>query len=140
MIVRIKPSALKQTKWHEYALRFVFGGAVTAVAGIMAKEFGPAVGGLFLAFPAIFPATATLVEKHERQRKEKEGMAGKRRGREAASVDAAGAALGSIGLALFGLFVWLFAARISSLLLLAAATTLWSAVSFIAWVIRKKLM
>jgi hypothetical protein len=30
---------------------------------------GPRVGGLFLAFPAIFPASATLVEKHEKQKK-----------------------------------------------------------------------
>ena len=39
----------------------------------------PVVGGLFLAFPAIFPASATLIEKHGRERKEKAGLAGARR-------------------------------------------------------------
>jgi hypothetical protein len=39
-------------------------------------EWGPAVVGLFLAFPAIFPASATLIEKHERQRKQRQGLTG----------------------------------------------------------------
>src|SRR5881398_2408468 len=87
----------------EYALRFLFGGLIPAVAGIIAKKFGPGVGGLFLAFPAIFPASATLIEKHEKQKKESEGLRGTERAREAVSVDAAGAAMGSIGLLVFAL-------------------------------------
>jgi hypothetical protein len=42
---------------------------MTAAADIVAKEFGPTVGGLLLAFPAIFPAGATLVDKHEKKRR-----------------------------------------------------------------------
>ena len=85
--------------------RFVlfFGGLVTAIAGVIAKQFGAAVGGLFLAFPAIFPASATLIKKREKQKKEKKRPHGAPRGREAASMDAAGAAMGSIGLLLFAL-------------------------------------
>src|ERR1700733_11938189 len=105
-MINIDPSGLKQTKWHEYALRFVAGGIITAVAGIIAKKCGPGIGGLFLAFPAIFPASATLIEKHEKQKKEREGLQGTRRGREAASIDAAGSAMGSIGLLFFALLVW----------------------------------
>ena len=75
MDVRIDLSTLRQTQWYEYALRFLFGGLITAVAGLIAKHFGPAVGGLFLAFPAIFPASATLIEKHERQRAQRDGQA-----------------------------------------------------------------
>ena len=44
--------------------------------GIIAKKFGPGMGGLFLAFPAIFPARATLVEKHEKEKKQQAGMEG----------------------------------------------------------------
>ena len=44
--------------------------AVLDIKGVP-KQFGPAVGGLFLAFPAIFPASATLIEKDESQKKEK---------------------------------------------------------------------
>ena len=39
---------------------FFFGGLITAVAGVIAQRFGPIIGGLFLAFPAIFPASATF--------------------------------------------------------------------------------
>jgi hypothetical protein len=61
---------------------------------------------LFLAFPAVFCASASLIEKHERERKQKLGLAGRRRGREAVALDAAGAVLGSIGLMVFALIVW----------------------------------
>jgi hypothetical protein len=64
-----------------------FGGLITAIAGVIAKQFGPAVAGLFLAFPAMFPASATLIEKHEKQKKEKKGLHGAQHGREAASMD-----------------------------------------------------
>src|SRR5437588_12303715 len=74
MRIRIEPAALLQTRWYELALRFLFGGLITAVAGIIAKEFGPGIGGLFLAFPAIFSASATLIEKHETQKKERRGF------------------------------------------------------------------
>src|ERR1700728_4797006 len=56
MIVQFKPSALGQTRWYEYLVRFLLGGAMTVVAGLIAARFGPVIGGLFLAFPAIFPA------------------------------------------------------------------------------------
>ena len=91
MRVKIDVSALKKTRWYEFAVRFLFGGLITAGAGIIAKEFGPGVGGLFLAFPAIFPAGATLIEKHEKQKKERAGLHGSARGRKAAAIDAAGA-------------------------------------------------
>jgi hypothetical protein len=53
---------------------------------------------LFLAFPAIFPSSATSVEKHEKQKKQQRGSDGTIPGREATGLDAAGAAIGSIGL------------------------------------------
>ena len=62
MIVDVNFASLKSTKPHEYALRFLFGGIVTVTAGIIARRIGPGIGGLFLAFPAIFPASATLIE------------------------------------------------------------------------------
>jgi hypothetical protein len=76
MIVRFKASALLQTRWYEYVVRFALGGAMTVIAGLIAARFGPVIGGLFLAFPAIFPASTTLIEKHVRERKEKAGLRG----------------------------------------------------------------
>jgi hypothetical protein len=137
MRVKIDTSVLGQTKWHEYALRFFFGGLVTAFAGIVAKEFGPGIGGLFLAFPAIFPASATLIEKHEKQKKEKHGLHGVARGAEAASVDAAGSAIGSLGLAIFAFVVWKFVDGNSHWIVILAATLSWLTVSVLLWELRK---
>src|SRR5205085_9211171 len=101
MIVHAKLSALRESKWYELLIRFVLGGLTTVFAGIIARQWGPVVGGSFLAFPAIFCASATLVERHERKRKEASGLRGARRGREAAALDSAGATLGSLALLSF---------------------------------------
>ncbi len=130
-------SALKRTRWHDYAIRFLFGGIITAMAGIVAKEFGPSVGGLFLAFPAIFPASATLIEKQEKQKKRRAGLDGSRRGRQAASLDAAGAAIGSVGLLAFGAFVYAFLPHEKTWEILTCATLIWLAVSGFIWRLRK---
>jgi len=55
MRVRNRYFGAGQIKWHDYAARFVFGGLVTAVAGIIANKFGPAIGGLFLGFSGDLP-------------------------------------------------------------------------------------
>ena len=136
MIVQFKPSALRQTRWYEYLVQFVLGGAMTVVAGLIAARFGPAVGGLFLAFPAIFPASATLIEKHVRERKEKAGLSGARRGKEAAALDAGGAALGSFGLAAFGLVIWLMIVQSPAWALVFAAAS-WLAVAVLAFQVRR---
>jgi len=110
MIVRIKRSALKQTHGYEYLVRFALGGLATVFAGVIAERFGAATGGLFLAFPAILCASATLVEKHERDQKARKGLKGTERGRRAAALDAAGAGWGSLAMALFALVTWTFCA------------------------------
>ena len=138
MIVKANLSALAKTKWHDYAVRFVFGGTITAVAGIIAKVYGPAIGGLFLACPAIFPASATLIEKHERQTKQHLGVNGKARGRQAASVDAAGSAMGSLGLLVFALITWKLIEREKMWFVLLMATLAWLSVSCLFWILRKR--
>ena len=139
MQIKVDPSVLRQTKWQDYAVRFLFGGLITAVAGIIAKKFGPGIGGLFLAFPAILPASATLIEKHEREKKQSHGLNGLARGRSAASIDAAGASMGTIGLLVFALAVWHFLPQAHAWTVLAIATLLWLAVSVAIWLVRKRL-
>ena len=138
MRIQVDLSALAQTQWHEYAVRFLLGGLITTLAGIIAKEFGPGVGGLFLAFPAIFPASATLIEKHEKEKKESLGLKGEARGRIAASIDAAGSSMGSIGLVVFALVVSQFISRGRAWIVLGGATVLWLGVSVAVWQIRKR--
>ncbi|HET7442988.1 MAG TPA: DUF3147 family protein [Terriglobales bacterium] len=131
-------SGLKRAKWYEYLIRFTLGGLVTAIAGFIADKFGPAIGGLFLAFPAILVASSTLIEKHERERKEQHGLHGLYRGRHAAGADAAGAAVGSLGLMAFGWFVWKFAPGHSAPLVIALATLIWAVVSGGVWWVWKR--
>lgn len=138
MIVRLKLSAFRQTRWHEYAIRFGLGGAVTVTAGVIASAFGPVVGGLFLAFPSIFPASATMIEKHVRERMEKAGLNGSRRGKEVAALDATGAVLGSYGLAAFAVMIWALIEK-AQLWAFVLASVTWIAVSALAWLLRRKL-
>jgi hypothetical protein len=131
-------SSLKQIKTHEYVVRFVLGGTVTVIAGLIARRWGPVIGGLFLAFPAIFPAGATLIEEHEVQKKRTIGRDGHRRGREAAGLDAAGAALGALGLAAFAAVLWRLLPGHSSWGVLALALLMWMLVSGSLWVFRRR--
>jgi len=127
-------SALYKTRWYEYAVRFFFGGTVTVIAGLVAKKYGPILGGLFLAFPAIFPASATLIEKHEKQKKERAGMHAGHRGQDAAALDAVGAAMGSIGLIAFAILVWFSLTRFPTIAVLAASAMAWLVVSVCIWI------
>jgi hypothetical protein len=137
MIITANFSALARTRWYEYVSRFVFGGAITALAGIVAKQYGPSIGGLFLAFPAIFPASATLIEKHEKEKKRQAGGHVTLRGRKAAALDAAGASMGALGLLIFAFLVWRLIVHLSSWAALLSATLGWLAVSILAWNLRR---
>jgi uncharacterized protein DUF3147 len=136
--IRISPSSLREGRWYEYVVRFVLGGAATVFAGVISSRYGAAVGGLFLALPAIFCASATLIEKHEIRRKQEAGLAGERRGQEAAALDAAGAALGALGMLAFaGAFSLMVERSVAGAF--AAASLAWLCVSLAAWFARRKL-
>jgi uncharacterized membrane protein (GlpM family) len=117
--VRVEPGRARETSFRAYAVRFVLGGAITAAAGLVAHAFGPVVGGLFLAFPAIAPAAITLIERHD--------------GTRAAGASALGAAIGGVGLLAFGAVVWLLAERLPAWLVLLLATLVWLAASVGFW-------
>ena len=102
-----------------YGLRFAFGGAITAITGLIAHNFGPVVGGLFLAFPAILPASVTLIEDHEGDR--------------AAGASSLGAAIGSLGLLAFGAVVWGLARLLPGWLTLGCALIAWFVVAAGLW-------
>jgi hypothetical protein len=137
MVVKFELSALRRTRWYEVVLRILFGGLATVATGMIAKSYGPVVGGLFLAFPAIFPATATLVEKHLKEKKRKAHIDGVSRARRAVALEARGAMMGSVGLAAFGLLLWqLLIGRPAWVVLLAASLT-WLATSILMWELRR---
>jgi len=132
MLVRVSTSSLKDSRWYEYVVRFALGGAATMFTGVLSKWFGPEVGGLFLALPAVFCASATLISSHEKRRKREAGVAGERRGQQAAALDAAGAALGSLGMLAFAATVY-FLVEAHGAIALVAASSAWALVASAAW-------
>lgn len=138
MKVSASMSSLADTRWHQYAVRFALGGLITVIAGLIAQHFGPVVGGLFLAFPAIFPAGATLVAKRERQKKARAGLSGATRGRRAAALDASGTVLGAVALMCFAIVVWRALPDHRPALVLGVAAIGWASLSIALWWLRKK--
>src|SRR5439155_260875 len=72
---------LREVRPGGIALRFVFGAVISVAAAFFAARYGHRFGGLFLAFPAILPASLTLIER--------------KHGDNPASVNAAGAVVGA---------------------------------------------
>lgn len=136
--IRFSLSSLRQGRWHEYLIRFGLGGIATAFAGMVASQFGAMVGGLFLALPALFCASATLVEKHEIRRKRKAGLEGEGRGKNAAALEAAGAAMGSVGMLAFALVFSGLVERNVSAAFIAASLT-WAGASVACWFLRRRM-
>jgi uncharacterized membrane protein (GlpM family) len=119
MAPALHADALRRTHTSAYLIRFGFGGSMTALAGIIAHAYGPAIGGLFLAFPAILPASLTLVATQD--------------GRQSAVEEARGAILGAVGLGAFAAAVWLLGGRIATALVLMFAAATWFIISCTLW-------
>jgi hypothetical protein len=136
-VIAVQLAALKQTKPHQYGIRFLIGGLCTVVAGLVGNHFGPAIGGLFLAFPAIFPAAASLIENNEKGKKRKIGANGALRGRLAASIDSAGAALGCVGLIGFAVTSWSLLRGHNATLAITMATLVWLVIALGLWLVRR---
>jgi hypothetical protein len=116
-----RPEKLREPPARDWVIRFAFGAGVSALAAVVTKVWGPAAGGLFLAFPAILLASLTLVAKQE----------GEHRARE----DARGAALGALGLIGFGIVVLATTPQWPVWVTLLTATIAWAAVSGTAYLI-----
>jgi hypothetical protein len=137
MLIKVDLAALSETRAHEYITRFLLGGATCIATGLIAKAFGPVVGGLFLAFPAVFPASATLVERHERNRKAQAGIEFTVRGRLSAALDARGASMGALGLIAFAVLAWKCLNAWNAVLALASAMAVWVVLASALWRLRR---
>jgi len=138
MRVVFDPSPLRESVWQGHLLRFIAGGLVTVATGLVGKRFGPVVGGLFLAFPAIFPVGLTLIERLQ-NRQAGPGARG-HRARRAALADSVGAACGSVGLIIFAIALWLGLSRWSAPATFVVAILGWSALAFGGWAVRRRLV
>lgn len=102
-------------------LRFVLGATVSLTAAIVSVVLGPLAGGVFLAFPAILPATLTLLERDK--------------GTVAAVGDARGALAGALGLVAFALTVVILGHRTPAAVALLTALGAWIVASLLLYVI-----
>jgi Protein of unknown function (DUF3147) len=138
--IGFSPSSLKEGRWYEYLIRFALGGAATVFTSLVSSRYGAFIGGLFLALPAIFCASATPIEKHESAASAKAGLAGERRGQMAAAVDAVGAALGALGMLAFAVAFSMLVIRSSSVPAAFVGPSLaWLTIAVVAWYVRRKM-
>ena len=113
-VPRLNPQGLEDKKPKDYLLRFVFGASISAGAALIGLKF-PLIGGMFLAFPAILPASLTLVERDS--------------GRTEAVIDAEGAIIGALGLLAFALVAAFGIQSLGAVMALIAAAIAWLVVS-----------
>ena len=111
-VVGWEPGKVREVKASDLVIRFGFGAAISIVAAFVTSTFGPAAGGMFLAFPAILPATLTLLEQKE--------------GTQDAVHDVRGAVLGALGMLAFALTAALSFDRLPVAAVVALATAAWA--------------
>lgn len=121
LVPQVAPEKVKSHRLSDYALRFGFGCAIALVSGLIGMWFGPKVGGVLLGFPAILPASLTLVQKKE--------------GKDSASVDSIGATLGAIAMIVFALFVAVTAESIGAVPSILIALIVWLTVAVALYVL-----
>jgi hypothetical protein len=139
MVIKADISALKKASWGEYGIRFLFGGIATVIAGLIARHYGPELGGLFLAFPAIAPATATLLDRHVKEERQRAELEGHTRGRKTAALDMFGTVWGTVGLFGFGQVIWLIGPSQSAWIVLLVAMAVWLVGALSTWELRRVL-
>jgi hypothetical protein len=105
---------LKGKSPKDYLVRFGFGAVISLIAALIGLRY-PLFGGMFLAFPAILPASLTLIERDA--------------GKEEAAIDAEGAIIGATGLLAFALVLAFGIKPLGALTALGAAALAWLVVS-----------
>lgn len=116
--------ALTEQKAGDYLVRFAFGAGISAVAAIIGIALGARPGGVLLAFPAILPASLTLIERKSN--------------RDQAVVDVTGAIIGGAALIVFAAAAAWALPRMNPIVSVIVAGVLWavSAVGLYVLVVR----
>ncbi len=103
-------------------MRFAFGATISVAGGLIGNQWGPLVGGVFLAFPAVLAATLTLIEDKEQRTAP-------------ATQDARGAVLGAVGLIGFAGCVWGLAVTLPAWLALVIAVVAWAVIADVLYLV-----
>ncbi len=110
-----------EVRSRELLYRFVAGALTSVAAGALTLLFGPRVGGVFLAFPAILAASLTLIEKEEDSAD--------------ARADARGAIVGGAALTIFAVVAALTIGHVAGAIALAAAAGAWLLTALLAYAV-----
>jgi uncharacterized membrane protein (GlpM family) len=113
--ITIESSRLRDLEVKALAVRFAFGFTISVLVGAIGLAAGDRIAGLFLAFPAILPASLTLIADED--------------GEEKAKVDAAGACFGSVGLSAYGAASWFLLSRMAPVPAELGALVAWAVVA-----------
>ncbi len=111
LIVKIDFSALKNIKIRDYAIRFLFGGAVSILATLIALWTNGRIGGIFTAFPAILLASLTIIGKED--------------GKHSAEADAQGGVVGAVALVIAAIVLSITLNRLPGALSLLLTLAVW---------------
>lgn len=116
--------ALGQVKTRDYLIRFAFGAVISICAALVSSAAGARFGGLFLAFPAILPASLTLLQEDD--------------GTRDADRNAIGAVLGGVALVCFAVAGEGLFGRIPAVAVLVSALIVWlAAATGLYWTLGK---
>jgi Protein of unknown function (DUF3147) len=115
LVPKVEPGAIAKHGPMDYVSRFLFGAGISLAAGLIGMKFGPVVGGVFLGFPAILPASLTLIEKKD--------------GRQQAAIDSEGAVLGAMALVVYAVVVVITVSKLGVVASLVVALLAWLAVA-----------
>jgi hypothetical protein len=99
----------------DYVVRFMFGAGISLVAGLIGMLLAPKLGGVWLGFPAILPASLTMIQKRE--------------GKEQAAIDSEGAVLGAAAFVVYAIVLAMFTAQWGVLVTLIVALVVWTVVA-----------
>jgi len=116
-----EPGKLRGIHGRDLGYRFVAGAITSVAAGLLTIAFGPRVGGVMLAFPAILAASLTLIEDQEDSAEARE--------------DARGAVVGGAALAAFAAAAAVTLGHLGAALALALATVAWFAAALLGYLI-----
>jgi len=108
------PKGLHDKLPKDFLVRFVFGATISLIAALIGLKF-PELSGVLLAFPAILPASLTLVERDG--------------GQHEAEINARGAIIGAFGLLAFAVVVALSIKQLGAAAALVLAGLSWVVVA-----------
>ena len=115
LVPEAHPEKIRTERFSDYAVRFAFGAGISLAAGIAGMVLGPKAGGVLLGFPAILPASLTLIQRKE--------------GKEEAAIDSVGAILGAVAMIAFAAFVSVSVTSLGVVPSLVIALVVWLAVA-----------